>query len=160
MRGRFLVLLAVAAIGCGGQQSMPTLHARYDADVEVVFREVLDVMQAKYDGVKSTPVTRTIETAWNQIPPGTLPELDKDPSGARKSFYFRFAVRVAGDRPWRVEILGQAAEWTAGQALLEPLRGAAEPGWLSLRTQALSSAIHDRIKQFAVPDGAAPAPAP
>ena len=153
------MVVAVVAIGCGGQQSMPTLHARYDAELGVVFREVLDVMQAKYKGVEGSPVARTIETAWNQIPPGALPELDKDPSGVRMYFYMRFTVRVAGDRPWRIEVVGHAAKWTADNALPVPLEGAAEPGWLSLRTHSLSSAIHDRLKQFAVPGSAVPAPA-
>jgi hypothetical protein len=70
---------------------------------------------------------------------------------AYKRYFIRFDVQVAGGRPWRVKVVGHAAEWDPGNAMPTELHGIARPPWLDGRTEALQVAIYRRIKPYAVP---------
>ena len=70
---------------------------------------------------------------------------------AYKRFFIRFDITVAGGRPWRLKVIGHAAEWEPGAALPTELHGAARPSWLDGRTDALVFAIYQKIKSYAVP---------
>jgi hypothetical protein len=70
---------------------------------------------------------------------------------AYKRFFIRFDITVAGGRPWRLKVIGHAAEWEPGAALPTELHGVARPAWLEGRTDALTYAIYEKIKNYAVP---------
>jgi hypothetical protein len=65
--------------------------------------------------------------------------------------FIRFDVTILGGRPWRVKVVGHAAQWDPGAAMPTELRGLAKPSWLGPRSDALQRAIYTRIKQYAVP---------
>lgn len=67
-----------------------------------------------------------------------------------KRYFIRFDVSVIGGRPWRVKVVGHAAEWEAGAALPVELHGIARPPWLGPRTEALEVAIYERLGRYAV----------
>src|SRR6185436_20657950 len=69
---------------------------------------------------------------------------------AYKRFFIRFDVTVAGGRPWRLKVVGHAAEWEPGAAMPTELHGIARPSWLEGRTDALLFAIYNRLKGHAV----------
>jgi hypothetical protein len=64
--------------------------------------------------------------------------------------FVRFDVTVVGKRPWRIKVVGHAAEWEPGAALPNELRGEAKPGWLAGRIEQMQRVIHRRLKQVAV----------
>lgn len=68
----------------------------------------------------------------------------------KKRYFIRFDVSVIGGRPWRVKVVGHAAEWEAGAALPVELHGMAKPSWLGPRTEALEVAIYERLGRYAV----------
>jgi hypothetical protein len=70
---------------------------------------------------------------------------------AYKRYFIRFDISVAGGRPWRLKVVGHAAEWEPGAALPTELHGPARPSWLEGRTDALVYAIYQKIKKYAVP---------
>jgi hypothetical protein len=70
---------------------------------------------------------------------------------AYKRFFIRFDVSVLGGRPWRIKVVGHAAEWAPGAAMPSELHGIARPSWLDPRIDALTLAIWKRVKQYAVP---------
>jgi hypothetical protein len=70
---------------------------------------------------------------------------------AYKRYFIRFDISVAGGRPWRLKVVGHAAEWEPGAALPTELHGVARPSWLEGRSDALTAAIYNRVKSFAVP---------
>jgi len=70
---------------------------------------------------------------------------------AYKRQFIRFDITIAGGRPWRVKVIGRAAEWDPGNAMPTELRGMARPTWLDGRTEALQVAIYRKMKQYAVP---------
>jgi hypothetical protein len=69
---------------------------------------------------------------------------------AYKRYFIRFDVSVAGGRPWRVKVIGHAAEWDPGNAMPTELRGMARPPWLDGRIEALQVAIYRKIKPYAI----------
>jgi hypothetical protein len=69
---------------------------------------------------------------------------------APKRMFVRFDVTVVGKRPWRVKVVGHAAEWEAGAALPNEMRGEARPGWLDGRIEQVQRAIYRQLKQVAV----------
>jgi hypothetical protein len=75
--------------------------------------------------------------------------LGYNPSLARRLNFIRFDVHVAGGRPWRVRVVGVASQLEPGNALPTELRGAAKPHWLPGRVDALTVAIHRRLKKYA-----------
>ena len=70
---------------------------------------------------------------------------------AYKRFFIRFDVTVLGGRPWRIKVVGHAAEWAPGAAMPSELHGVARPAWLDPRIDGLTLAIWKRVKQYAVP---------
>jgi hypothetical protein len=70
---------------------------------------------------------------------------------AYKRYFVRFDITVAGGRPWRVKVVGHAAEWDPGNAMPTELRGIARPPWLDGRIEALQVAIYRKIKPYAIP---------
>ncbi|MDX2090801.1 MAG: hypothetical protein SFX73_23280 [Kofleriaceae bacterium] len=70
---------------------------------------------------------------------------------AYKRYFVRFDISVVGGRPWRVKVVGHAAEWEPGNAMPTELRGMARPPWLDGRTETLQLDIYRKMKAFAVP---------
>jgi hypothetical protein len=75
-----------------------------------------------------------------------------------KRMFVRFDVSVIGGRPWRVRVMGHAAEWDPGAALPTELKGIAKPPWLGPRTDSLQRDIYKRLVAYAVPVKETPEP--
>lgn len=153
-------------------------HSLYDTDFAVVYGAALEVTRQSYPAnLEDLPGRGAIKTAWTQVSyannqddlanPQTLANAQgingSTQSGTNqaaagmptrlsyKRFFVRFDVSVAGGRPWRLKVVGHAAEWEPGAALPTELHGPARPQWLEGRTDALLYAIHKKVKAFAIP---------
>ncbi|HVK89168.1 MAG TPA: hypothetical protein VM513_33835 [Kofleriaceae bacterium] len=178
---RTTFLLAITAClwlaACKNKQEIRSAKSSlYDTDFAVVYSAALAATREQYTNVDDFPGNGIIKTAWHQV---SYANKDDDLANQRtvaqsqgmgtgtttagqaaagmptrlayKRSFIRFDVTVAGGRPWRVKVVGHAAEWEPGNALPTELRGAARPPWLDGRTESLQVAIYRKIKAYAVP---------
>jgi hypothetical protein len=178
-RHRIIFLAAITcATGCTTHKTEVETARKslYDADFTVVYTAALEATRESYPNIEDAPGRGGIKTAWHQVSyannqddmtsPRTLANAQGiNPATATtagasagmptrlayKRYFIRFDITVAGGRPWRLKVIGHAAEWEPGAALPTELHGAARPSWLEGRTDALVYAIYQRIKKFAVP---------
>lgn len=180
-RHRIIFLAATIAFTSGCPTSKKEIeaakHSLYDTDFAVLYGAALEVTRHSYPNLEEAPGRGAIKTAWHQVSyannqddlanPQTLANAQgingSTQSGTNqaaagmptrlsyKRFFVRFDVSVAGGRPWRLKVVGHAAEWEPGAALPTELHGPARPQWLESRTDALLFAIHKRVKAFAIP---------
>lgn len=180
-RHRIIFLAATIAFTSGCPTSKKEIeaakHSLYDTDFAVLYGAALEVTRHSYPNLEEAPGRGAIKTAWHQVSyannqddlanPQTLANAQgingSTQSGTNqaaagmptrlsyKRFFVRFDVSVAGGRPWRLKVVGHAAEWEPGAALPTELHGPARPQWLEGRTDALLFAIHKRVKAFAIP---------
>jgi hypothetical protein len=176
-RALALCLLTWLAACTSKQEIRTARSSAYDTDFAVVFSEVLAVMRQLYPNLDEDPASGTIKTAWHQVQFSSAADDPRSqqqqqtalgasaqdnpfatrPGQAYKRVFIRFDVTVAGGRPWKVRVRGQASEWTPGDALPTELKGAAIPHWLPGRTDGLVVAIHRRLRKHAVAVQEAPA---
>ena len=144
----------------------------YDTDFTTVYTAALEATRESYPNIEDAPGRGAIKTAWHQVSyannsddmgPNTVNRtgLAAQAPGtasaamptrlAYKRYFIRFDISVAGGRPWRLKVVGHAAEWEPGAALPNELHGVARPSWLEGRTDALLFAIYQKIKSYAVP---------
>jgi hypothetical protein len=149
----------------------------YDTEFTVVYTAALEATRESYPNIEDAPGRGAIKTSWHQVSygnnqddmtnPQTLanaqginPGAGRSPAAASagmptrlayKRYFIRFDITVTGGRPWRLKVVGHAAEWEPGAALPTELHGTARPAWLEARTDSLVFAIYERIKKFAVP---------
>ncbi len=176
----FFAAVIAFGISLGGCQNKKEIHfakhSLFDTDFAVAFSTALEVTRAAYSNVDDFPATGMIKTAWHQVSYAnnqddlsnqrTVAQSQGLPAGgtsagaasagmptrlAYKRQFVRFDVSVVGGRPWRVKVIGRAAEWDPGNAMPTELRGMAKPPWLDGRTEQLQVAIYRKMKQFAVP---------
>jgi hypothetical protein len=176
----FFVAVAVFGLSLAACRNKKEIHSAkhslYDTDFAIVFSAVLEATRDAYSNVDDFPGTGMIKTAWHQVSYGnnqddlsnqrTVAQSQGLSSGggtagqaaagmptrlAYKRQFVRFDISVAGGRPWRVKVIGRAAEWDPGNAMPTELRGMARPPWLDGRTEALQVAIYRKMKRFAVP---------
>jgi hypothetical protein len=173
----FLAAITLCIAACKNKKEIHSArHSVYDTDFAVVFSAALDATRELYTNVDDFPGTGMIKTAWHQVsyannqddlanqrtvaqgqgvPPGGTSQgaaaAGMPTRLAYKRHFIRFDVSVLGGRPWRVKVIGHAAEWDPGNAMPTELRGASRPPWLDGRIEALQVAIYRRIKAFAVP---------
>ncbi len=166
--------LALGAGGCGvnKKEVVEAKSSVYDAEFAIVFSAAVSAVRELYPTLDENPTTGVIKTAWHEVKyrdpgaddPKSVQSRDQtagvgagtpnsglgyNPSLARRLTFIRFDVHVAGGRPWRVRVIGTASELQPGNALPTEMRGAAKPHWLIGRTDALTVAIHRRLKQYA-----------
>lgn len=171
-----LAVLALVAAGCSGKTKRDLKAAKqsvYDADFAVVFQGALEATRGLYSNLEDAPGTGAIKTAWHQVQYGNTQDdlanqrtiaqgqgrgMSPALSGtamptrlAYKRYFVRFDVSVIGGRPWRVKVIGHAAEWEPGNAMPTELHGPARPHWLDGRIEALTVAIYRKIKAHAIP---------
>jgi len=173
-----IVLLALLASACRNKKEIHSAkHSLYDTDFAVVFSAALLATREAYSNVDDFPGTGMIRTAWHQVSygnnqddlsnqrtvaqsqgmaPGGATTQGQAAAGmptrlAYKRQFVRFDISVIGGRPWRVKVIGRAAEWDPGNALPTELRGMAKPAWLDGRTEALQVSIYRKLKKTAVP---------
>jgi len=180
VRQRITVILVcwlASLAGCSNKKDVERAkHSLFDTDFAVVYSAVLDATRDLYPNLDDNPGAGAVRTAWHQVSyasntddlsnnqslsTGSTGTSLANTSGqsaagmptrlAYKRFFIRFDVSVVGGRPWRVKIVGHAAEWSPGAALPVELHGPAKPPWLDGRTDALTLAIFKRIKGYAVP---------
>jgi hypothetical protein len=171
------VVSGLGATGCSShkQEVESARRSLYDADFTVVYTAALEATRESYPNIQDAPGRGSIATSWHQVSyannqddmtnPRTLANAqgintrgtaNQSSAGmptrlAYKRYFIRFDISVAGGRPWRLKVVGHAAEWEPGAALPTELHGPARPSWLDGRTEALVYAIYQRIKGFAVP---------
>jgi hypothetical protein len=168
----FLAAAAVCATGCPAskKQIATARQSVYDTDFSVVFSAALDATRDVYPNLDDAPGRGVIKTAWHQVSyannqddlanPKTVAQTQGVSAGAAaagmptrlayKRYFIRFDVTVAGGRPWRLKVIGHAAEWEPGAAMPTELHGVARPSWLEGRTDALLFAIYKRLKSYAI----------
>lgn len=164
------IAVALAATGCISKKEVEAAKAsNYDADFAVVFGAVVDSVREAYPNLTEAPNKGTISTSWHRVylsgdasdttaqassraPASSNPNANNafTSDSAFKRYFIRFDITVAGGRPWRVRLLGRAAEWDPGNAVPTEMRGASRPPWLDSRSDALLVAIHRRLSKFAV----------
>jgi hypothetical protein len=175
LRHRIIFLAAIAcATGC--QTNKKDIEAAkrslYDAEFSVVYTAAIEATRDSYPNLEDAPGRGAIKTAWHQVSYANNQDDLSNPkvvsSGqstrsagqaatgmptrlAYKRYFIRFDISIAGGRPWRLKVIGHAAEWEPGNALPNELHGAARPSWLEGRTEALLVAIYKRVKAYAVP---------
>lgn len=163
-------LVIALLAGCPSSQEIRVAKtSAYDADFAIVYSETLTAIREIYPNLEEDPANGVIRTAWHQVQysggnddtasannqVGTQPgsgggSFNSPPSSLNTKLFIRFDVVVAGGRPWHVRVVGQAAEWDAGNAEPTELKGAAIPHWLPGRRDALVVAIYRRLKNYAV----------
>lgn len=171
-------LLSISALagaaGCISKKEIETAKASsYDTDFAVVFSAVAEAVRENYPNLTETPNKGSIATSWHRVhlsgdagdttaqassrgPASVNPAQQNNAftgDSAFKRYFIRFDVAVAGGRPWRVRLVGRAAEWDPGNAVPTELRGAQRPPWLDSRTDALMVAVYRKLKKFAVERG-------
>ncbi len=170
------IVVAMLVAGCKNKKEVHAAkHSAYDAEFAVVFSAALAAVRDQYKVVDDFPQNALIKTAWQEVSlgnsqdelanPRTLSAGQGVPAGgapmgtgtgvptrlAYKRQFIRFEVTVVGGRPWRVKVMGTAAEWDPGNAMPTELRGPARPPWLDGRIESLQVAIYRKIRQHAVP---------
>jgi hypothetical protein len=159
--------------GCVNKKEIAQARSSvYDAEFATVYSAAVQAVRALYPEIEEDPAAGTIKTAWHQVrysdPGGDDPKsvqardrtasagqssaaagVGYNPSLARRMNFIRFDIYVAGGRPWRVRVVGTASELEPGNALPTELRGPAKPHWLAGRTDALTVAIHRKLKRYA-----------
>src|SRR5262245_44672625 len=169
----FLAAAAACATGCpASKKEIATARQSvYDTDFSVVYTAALDATRDVYPNLDDAPGRGVIKTAWHQVSyannqddlanPKTVAQAQGVQSSstaaagmptrlAYKRYFIRFDVTTAGGRPWRLKVVGHAAEWEPGAAMPTELHGVARPSWLEGRTDALLFAIYKRLKGYAV----------
>lgn len=175
---RIIFLAAVTcATGCptSKKEIEAAKHSLFDTDFAVVYGAALEATREAYPNLEDAPGRGSIKTAWHQVSYannqddlanqqtvanaqgiGGPTSANQAAAGmptrlAYKRYFVRFDVSVAGGRPWRLKVVGHAAEWEPGAALPTELHGVARPSWLEGRTDALLYAIYKRVKAYAIP---------
>ncbi|MEZ4368018.1 MAG: hypothetical protein R2939_17320 [Kofleriaceae bacterium] len=170
LRGLALVALIALTGACGNKSEVRRARASlYDADFASVYNAAVAAVRESYPDFDEDATTGKIRTAWRQVQfttqsddprargadptlqSGTGTGLSTTEALGSKRYFARFDVTVAGERPWRVRVVGHASEWASGNAEPTTLRGAATPSWLPGREDALVVAIYRRLKEYAVP---------
>ncbi|HSS02396.1 MAG TPA: hypothetical protein VLM79_35295 [Kofleriaceae bacterium] len=177
MRLHRIIFLAAAtcAFGCpASKKEIATARASvYDTDFSVVYTAALDATREVYPNLDDAPGRGMIKTAWHQVSyannqddlanPKTVAQSQGVAGSssaaaggmptrlAYKRYFIRFDVTITGGRPWRLKVVGHAAEWEPGAALPSELHGVARPSWLEGRTDALTISIYKRLKGHAIP---------
>jgi hypothetical protein len=169
-----LGLAITTACGVNKKEADEAKRSVYDAEFAVVFSAAVAAVRELYPRVEEDPATGVIKTAWHQVKyndpgaddPKSVQSRDQtagvgvaspggalgyNPSLARRVSFIRFDVHVAGGRPWRVRVVGTASQLEPGNALPTELRGASKPHWLPGRVDALTIAIHRRLRKYAQP---------
>lgn len=171
----FLALLAAALLGCKNKKEIHAAkHSLYNTDFAVVFTAALEATREQYSHLDDFPQNGSIKTAWHPVSAqaegqdvssqGTIAAGNQvgatSPAAAAagmptrlayKRQYIRFDISVIGGRPWRVKVIGHAAEWDAGNAMPTELKGMARPPWLDGRIESLQVSIYRKLKTAAVP---------
>lgn len=177
-RTTFSLSILVAIAGCHSKHDIEAAkHSLYDADFATVYSAALDATRELYPNLDDAPGHGAIKTAWHQVQfasndddlsnqqtlanangmgGGSPVNANQAAAGmptrlAYKRYFIRFDVSVAGGRPWRLKVVGHAAEWEPGAAMPTELHGVARPPWLDGRTDALLVAIYKKIKPYAIP---------
>jgi hypothetical protein len=163
-------VLALATAACISKKEVDAAKSsNYDADFAMVYGQTVEAVRELYPNLTEAPTKGTVATSWHQVhvsgdagDPQNAQASSRAPNGgvspqnaftsdsSFKRYFIRFDVSVAGGRPWRVRPVGRAPKWDPGNAVPTELRGASRPPWLEGRTDALSVAIHRRLKKYAV----------
>ncbi|CAN5686659.1 hypothetical protein BH11MYX3_BH11MYX3_34920 [soil metagenome] len=170
------IAMTLSAAACSNKKEIKAARSSvYDIDFAIVYTAALQATRELYSNLDDNPGAGQIKTSWHQVSYANNQEdlgnqrtlaqgqgvggSTVSPGAAAagmptrlayKRYFIRFDVSVAGGRPWRVKVIGHAAEWDPGNALPTELRGMARPPWLDGRIEALQVAIYRKIKPYAI----------
>jgi hypothetical protein len=165
-------IAAAGACGANKQEIQSAKHSLFDTDFATVYGAAVDATRESYPNLEDAPGRGAIKTAWHQVASNNNDDVTNQkvvgagagagtpnsPAAAGmptrlsyKRYFIRFDVTVAGGRPWRLKVVGHAADWEPGTAQPNELHGNARPSWLEGRTDALLVAIYHKIQKYAVP---------
>lgn len=177
---RHRIIFLITAFACAGcpaskKDVQTARRSLYDTDFTVVYNAALDSIREVYPNLEESAGRGSIKTMWHMVQyannqddlanPRVIAQgqgLVNTPGAAQsaaagmptrlayKRYFIRFDVSITGGRPWRLKVIGHAAEWEPGAALPTELRGVARPTWLDGRTDALLMSIYKRVKTHAV----------
>jgi hypothetical protein len=163
MRPLHLVLAAaLCACGANSAEIQKSKSVAYNAEFATVWKAAFGEVAARYDGqmLKATPEDGWIMSTWKLVEATRENSVGTARTPAEKVLtgggtFFRHVVRitgVSGGPPWRVEVDGEAAQYSPGYAILTPFPHGApdEPGWVPGRIDDLGTAIYKRLQQYAV----------
>lgn len=168
-----IVAAAACAAACVTKKEVERAKtSSYDTEFATAFDAAVAATREQYPNLTEAPQKGLITTSWHQVylagdatdptgaqaasraPGGThMPATELPGDTALKRYFIRFDISVAGGRPWRIRVLGRAAQWDAGNAVPTELRGASRPRWLEARTESLQVAIFKRLEKHAVDSG-------
>jgi hypothetical protein len=169
----------VAAAACMNQAEVRRAKSSiYDAEFAQVYNAVIKAVRHSYAKFDEDASSGAVRTSWYPLssqgqsddprsaalssqaqgftqgnPNGTTTTTAAaTPRGVGKRQFVRFDITVSGVRPYRVRVVGHASEWDPGMAVPTELHGAAIPGALAGRVDALTVEIYRRLKKVAVAD--------
>jgi hypothetical protein len=163
MRTFHLVMVAaLCACGANSAEIQKSKSVAYNAEFATVWKAAFEEVAVRYDGkiLKATPTDGWILSTWKLVEAtrenavGTSRTKAEDVMTGGGTF-FRHVVLitgVSGEPPWRVQIDGEAAQYSPGNAILTPFPHGApdEPGWVPGRIDDLGTAIYKRLQHYAV----------
>ena len=163
MRTLHLVMVAaLSACGANSAEIQKSKSVAYNTEYATVWKAAFEEVAVRYDGqlLKATPTDGWILSGWklveanreNTVGTSRTPAENVTTGGGT---FFRHVVRISGvsdGPPWRVEVDGEAALYSPGNAILTPFPHGApdEPGWVPGRIDDLGTAIYKRLQQHAV----------
>ena len=184
-RHRITFLAAIiCATGCTTHKTEVETAKKslYDAEFTVVYTAALEATRESYPNIEDAPGPGAIKTAWHQVSyannqddmtnPQTLANAQginsraaASPGAASagmptrlayKKYFIRFDISVAGGRPWRLKVIGHAAEWEPGAAQPTELHGGGRPSWLDGRTDVRlrNTSARQQLRAHALQHGA------
>lgn len=173
LRAALAIFAAAACAACVTKKEVERAKtSSYDTEFAIAFEAAAAATREQYPNLTEAPQKGLITTAWHQVylagdatdptgaqassraPGGThTPATELPGDSALKRYFIRFDVSVAGGRPWRIRVVGRAAQWDSGNAVPTELRGATRPRWLEARTESLQVGIFKRLEKHAVDSG-------
>lgn len=150
--------LAVGACGPSAGQVKAAREARYDAELSVAFKAVVDAVSGeKYKVVQADAATGAVvtEPRWYE-PDGTFEDKSADGSSAmleHGSVMLAYEIRLYGENNlWQVAVIPRAQQYREGSPMPHalPPDDPGMPGWVIGKTDELYLAIHAKLKPYQV----------
>jgi hypothetical protein len=155
---RSIIAVAFLAVGsCGGGSSElgAAKTAAYDGSFDEVWQAVQDALATEFPLVQELDAEHhRIVTCWHSIDR----RMDSVTAGDLNAdrVFFRAAVQISQEPPWRVTVTGRAAHFTQPSIFPYKHDDPSEPSWVEGRTERLSMAIYKALKPAPATPGQPP----
>jgi hypothetical protein len=116
----------------------------YSGSFEAVWGKVVETLATEFPIVLALdPEHHRILTCWHSVD-RRLDGVSAGDINADRLFY-RAAVQLSAEAPWRITVSGRAAHFTMPQIIPYKHGDASEPAWIDGRTERLTLAIHKAL---------------